>query len=374
MEVPETNFTLNASNPDCSCDNRQMGNVNHNLQQSVLKEFQELMSALAMTLEHNAQTMKDIPNDSVDINKTSAKDDIFIADTVLEECLIAGDSNSSTISANGDYIHSEDECGPEVAGYFSKIEDSNHEDVSKVTTYNIDQAVAPCDFTSTHVINMSYGDSAVDDASFPDFCNQSKDTELPAGTFVRTHRNLISFKKAAHVFRHMMNSSSPCLIHGIVNWDNILDAFSLTTETVELSKNTEMPNLSCTRLIINSMKYIDNLPKDIEHLKITISNLSDALLHKIITKTLRLVSLEITDASMLSSESLQHVSSLLRDLQHLVIYQYVRMTNKGIRYLGRSNMKLKTLCLLGDKINEKTFNRIVRNHRELLCAFCNVVE
>ncbi|KAM7291804.1 uncharacterized protein ISCGN_028375, partial [Ixodes scapularis] len=364
--VPET---------ECSCADGQVenDNHNHNLQKAVLQELRELLTAMSKTVEPNAQTMKDSINDSVNINKTPAKDDIFIANTDLRECLLVGDSNSSTISANGDYIHSEDECIPEGVE-FAKIEDSNHEDLSKVTMYNIEQAVARCDFTSTPAINMDYGDSAVDDASFPDFCNKSKGTQLPAGTFIRTHRNIIPLKKAENVFRHMINFNNPCLIHGSVNWDNILELFSLTTESVELSKNTETPTLSCTRLILNSIEYIENLSKDVEHLKITITNLSDTLLHKIVTKAPRLVSLEIADASMLSSQSLQHVSCSLRELQHLVIYQYFRMTNKGIRYLGRSNMKLKTLCLIGDKVNEKTFHRIVRNHRELLCAFCNVIE
>lgn len=332
---------------ECSCIH---GQVENNLQENVVLEFGELLKAWSKTVEE-PNTMKSTIKDSVDRNETTARDDMFITD--LRE-----DSNSSTISTSGDYIHSED---------------SNNEDVSKLTMDNI-EAVAHCDFTGTPAINMDYVDSAVDDVFFPDFCNKSKDSQLPAGTFVRTHRNIIPINKAEDVFRHLISFNNPCLIHGSVNWDNILELFSLTTESVELTKNTETPTLSCTRLILNSVEYIENLSKDVEHLKITITNLTDTLLHKIVTKAPRLVSLEITDASMLSHQSLQHVSSSLRELQHLIIYHYFRMTNKGIRYLGRSNMKLKTLCIIGDKVNAKTFHRIVRNHRELLCAFCNVIE
>ncbi|XP_040077904.1 uncharacterized protein LOC120849751 [Ixodes scapularis] len=322
---------------ECTCIH---GQVENNLQENLF-EFGELLKAWSKTVEE-PNTMKSTVKDSVDRNETTARDDMLIGE----------DSNTSTISTSGDYIHSED---------------SNNADVSKFTMDNT-EAVAHCDFTGTPAIKT------VDDVFFVDFCNKSKDSQLPAGTFVRTHRNIIPINKAENVFRHLINFNNPCLIHGSVNWDNILELFSLTTESVELTKNTETPTLSCTRLILNSVEYIENLSKDVEHLKITITNLTDTLLHKIVTKAPRLVSLEITDASMLSAQSLQHVSSSLRELQHLIIYHYFRMTNKGIRYLGRSNMKLKTLCIIGDKVNAKTFHRIVRNHRELLCAFCNVIE
>lgn len=209
---------------------------------------------------------------------------------------------------------------------------------------------------------------------------------LPIGAYYREDdKNIIPSDYAKLVLQHFGHAHKCYNIHHYNIWEDIVDLFSFKFNLGWVALDDygtpgvllrQLKNIYYEQIDLISLKWIPYIQPHVLRLRISIDSVPfyNYHLEEVLNKVPNLKTLEICYGSLLTNKCIEIILSKLSYLNHLSIYDSVCIDDDGLLKLALAHLPLKTLCIIGSKsIQEKTFQLIINNYDNMLCAFCTII-